>query len=179
MRILRRPQSYGARPTTVEISPEVITRWRDELNTSTALTGVRPARDRHAAAIHQLRQLIAICLAFTALCALFSGIVLARVTASPAPGVVTPIAGRTYAVRLVVIGSEPAAEVQTHLAFLDGDERDIAPGAYELANLRSLAMQITAGPGETGCRVIVDNVRVAEEITYDHGVVTCSWTAAP
>ena len=154
--------------TPVDFAPERVTQWREEV-----------APHPHARAIHQLRKLVGVCLVFTGLTALFGGIVLQRVTASPAPGVVTPIAGRTYAVRLVVIGTEPAAEVQAHLAFLDGDERDITPGAYELANLRSLAMQITAGPGETGCRVIVDNVLVAEEITYDHGVVTCAWAAAP
>lgn len=80
-------------------------------------------------------------------------------------------------VQLVVWGGAPAAEAIGHIGYLDGSEAEYAPGAYDVTSLAGAQLQITAGPGETGCRIIVNNELVSEEIAFDHGQATCRWDA--
>lgn len=102
--------------------------------------------------------------------------------AAPGSNSVVPAvsAGVPTVVELSVFGTGPASEAIGHIAYVDGSESELPPGVYRLAGLAGAQMQIMSADSEepAGCRIIVDNVIVAEAVAeLDGHAAVCRWEA--
>lgn len=102
--------------------------------------------------------------------------------AAPGSNSVVPAvsAGVPTVVELSVFGTGPASEAIGHIAYVDGSESELPPGVYRLAGLAGAQMQIMSEDSEepAGCRIIVDNVIVAEAVAeLDGHAAICRWEA--
>lgn len=104
-------------------------------------------------------------------------VVLNRLAAPPQHSAGLAVLTAPRRVQLQIVGGSPAAEVIGHIAYQDGTEAEYAPGAYDVTGLAGASIGFTAGPGETLCRIVVDNVLVAEEFAYSGGQAQCRWSA--
>lgn len=123
--------------------------------------------------LHQIRTAV-----FTA-CLLMAGILAMSIVIADrltAPGALVP-SGPT-GVQLVVT-HDPAVEAWAHVTYADGTERDYPPGAYRGDGVVAVVFTVAADAGavQTGCKIIVDNARVSEEIAVAGETATCRWSA--
>lgn len=137
------------------------------------LSLLRATRD-YGRVLHQIRTITGVCAALLALAVALLALVVDRLDA---PGALVP-SGPT-GVQLIVT-HDPAAEAYAHVTYADGTERDYAPGSYRGDGIVAVAFTVAADPDTpvTGCKIVIDNARVAEEIATAGQSATCRWVAS-
>lgn len=104
--------------------------------------------------------------------------ILAIASGQGAPGGVSRM-DAPVTLQLLQPGPDPAVDYYAHAVFADGSERDLQLGGYVLHNgLVRVELGVTAEMGsQSGCRIVIDGVRVTEELATDGGSTVCRWAA--
>lgn len=129
------------------------------------------AHARYGQVLHGIRALLAF-IAFLLATLVVLAVATAMGAVPPAPS------SLPTSVQLVIPAErDPAAEAMGHLIYADGTEHDVTAGTYS-GDIVGVRFQVAAGDdGTTGCRILVNNARVAEEVAFAGEVTMCSWNA--
>lgn len=171
------PTRYDGTPLDVTPAGRADLIDLSEPDTPRPVSQLRGTRD-YGQVLHQIRALVAFACFLLAVVVMLLAAVAHRIISVPTGAdAVTPLNGRTE-LQLYIPGPDPAADYYAHVEFADGTERDVQIGSYLIDRPVRIEFAVQAAEESvTSCRIVMDGVRVADQVAESGRTAKCRWNA--